>query len=291
MSSRVDVDAGTLRDWPLPEPDESKYGRGQVVVVGGALRAPGAATLAGVAALRVGAGRLTLAVGESVAAHVAVATPESGVVPLDETPGGGVSGFSLPAASDDLRRADSVLLGPGLDNAGEAEVMLRELPRYLDADTVVVLDAFGLGVVPKVPDVAGALGGRLVLTPNKVEAALLLERELGDLEADLMEIARRYRAVVSCSGVVAAPGGELWIVGTGGPGLGTSGSGDVLAGAIAGMAARGLPAERAAVWASWAHASAGDRLTERQGLGFLAGDLAQELTPTIDAVLQEFTPT
>ena len=283
MSSRGETGAHTvtpqtLRDWPLPEPDESKYGRGQVVVVGGALRSPGAATLAGVAALRVGAGRLTLAVGRSVAAHVAVATPESGVVPLDETPGQSVSGFSLAAASDDLRRADCVLLGPGLDDAGEAEVMLRDLPRHLDDDTVVVLDAFGLGVVPAVPEVAERLGSRLALTPNKVEAALLLERELGDLETDLVEIARRYRAVVVCYGVIAAPSGDTWIVGTGGAGLGTSGSGDVLAGAIAGLCARGATPEQAAVWATRLHVVVGDRLASTVGpLGFLASEMLGEL--------------
>jgi len=278
MSNRVEVDADTLRAWPLPESDETKYGRGQVMVVGGALRSPGAAMLAGLAALRVGAGRLTLAVGESVAAHVAVAVPESGVVPLDETPGGSVSGFSLPAASDDLRRADTVLLGPGLDDAGEAEVMLRELPRHLDDEAIVVLDAFGLGVVPTVPDIADSLGGRLVLTPNKVEAALLLERELGELEPDLVEIARRYRAVVSCFGVVAAPSGDTWIVGTGGPGLGTSGSGDVLAGAIAGLCARGATPEQGTVWATFAHKAVGDRLAASVApLGFLAGEMPREL--------------
>jgi ADP-dependent NAD(P)H-hydrate dehydratase len=285
MSSRVEVSAQTLREWPLPEPDESKYARGQVVVVGGALRSPGAATLAGVAALRVGAGRLTLAVGKSVAAHIAVATVESGVVPLDETPGQSVSGFSLPAASDDLRRADTVLLGPGLDDAGEAEVMVRELPRYLEENTVVVLDAFGLGVLPAVPSVADALGGRLVLTPNKVEAGLLLERELDDLETDLLEITRQYRAVVCCYGVVAAPTGDLWVVGTGGPGLGTSGSGDVLAGAIAGLCARGATPEQAAVWASYIHVAVGDRLAEAVApLGYIASDMLGELPGALAAV-------
>ena len=80
-----------------------------------------------------------------------------------------------------------------------------------------------------------------------------------------MEIARRYDAVVNCYGVVVTAAGESWDVPGGGPGLGTSGSGDVLAGAIAGFAARGVDAARAAVWGSWAHARAGDRLTERHG--------------------------
>ncbi|GAB3606049.1 NAD(P)H-hydrate dehydratase [Conyzicola nivalis] len=288
MSSRVEVSGETLREWTLPEPDDSKYSRGQVVVVGGALKSPGAAMLAGTAALRVGAGRLTLAVGASVAAHVAVAVPECGVVPLDETPGGSVSGFSLAAASDDLERADAVLLGPGLDDAEEAEVMVRELARHLGDDTVVVLDAFGLGVVPSVPQVAQDLGGRLVLTPNKVEAALLLERDVDDLEADLVEIAERYRAVVACYGIVTAPSGDVWIVDGGGPGLGTSGSGDVLAGAIAGLCARGASPEQAAVWASFLHVAVGDRLSARIApLGFLAGDMLGELPSVLEAAARK----
>ena len=101
MSSPSDVAAVTaptvvtpalLRGWALPEVGSSKYGRGQVLVVGGARGTPGAAMLAAVASLRAGAGRLTLAVGESVAVAVAVAIPESGVVGLPETSSGSVRG-------------------------------------------------------------------------------------------------------------------------------------------------------------------------------------------------------
>ncbi|WP_223627016.1 NAD(P)H-hydrate dehydratase [Microbacterium sp. EST19A] len=69
----------------------------------------------------------------------------------------------------------------------------------------------------------------------------------------------------------------MWKIDAGGPGLGTAGSGDVLAGSITGFAARGLRPEQAAVWGSWCHTRAGDRLTERMGLGFLARDLTREL--------------
>jgi len=274
-----------LASWPLPAADDSKYGRGQVVVVGGARRSPGAAMLAGISALRVGAGRLTLAVGESVAVAVATALPECGIVALDETPTGSVSGFGLPAASDDLRGADAVLVGPGLDSADEAGVMVRELARFLDDSAVVVLDAFGLGVLPDVEGVVERLGDRLVLTPNKVEAGLLLERELGELEADVAEIARRYRAAVSCFGVVADQEGTVWNVGAGVNGLATSGSGDVLAGAIVGLCARGATPAQAAVWATWAHKQAGERLARRIApLGFLAGELPAELPSVLASV-------
>jgi len=78
----IDVDRTLLASWPLPEPDGSKRSRGDIVVIGGARGTPGAAQLAGLSALRVGAGRLTLAVGASIATAVAVAVPESGVLAL-----------------------------------------------------------------------------------------------------------------------------------------------------------------------------------------------------------------
>lgn len=272
------VTPSLLREWPLPEAGDSKYGRGQVLVVGGALRSPGAAMLSGLAALRVGAGRLTLAIGASVATAVAVAVPECGVVPLEETPGGAVSGSGLGAAERDLSGADAVLVGPGLDDPDELERMLGDLVALAGPDVVVVLDAFALGVAPRVPALVDAFGGRLILTPNKEEAARLLERDLGELSVDVAEIARRYRAVVTCYDVIAAPDGRLWRTGTGGGGLATSGSGDVLAGAITGLCARGASPEQAAVWATHAHAAAGDRLAVPVGpLGFLASELLDEL--------------
>lgn len=267
-----------LRGWSLPEAGDSKYGRGQLVVVGGAPRSPGAAMLAGLAALRVGAGRLTLAVAESVATAVAVAVPECGVVPLGETPDGTVSGDGIAAAESDLSGADAVLVGPGLDDPTQAERMLSALVSLIPSDAIVVLDAFALGVLPKVPRFAEAFGGRLVLTPNKEEAARLLERDLGDLVDDIAEVARRYSAVVTCYDVIAHPDGRIWRTGTGGGGLATSGSGDVLAGSITGLCARGASPEQAAVWATHAHAAAGDRLAVQVGpLGYLASELLDEL--------------
>ncbi len=275
------VTPALLRDWPLPAAGESKYSRGQVVVIGGAARTPGAAMLAGLAALRVGAGRLTLAVADSVAAQVAVAVPESGVVPLDEVDEH-VAGRSIEAAKADIKGADAVLAGPGLDDADEALDLLERLPSLLSARTVLLLDAFALGVAPRMPSLADSFGGRLVLTPNPEEAGILLDREIHNLEDDVREVARSFRAVVSCQGLIAHPDGRLWALGTGHGGLATSGSGDVLAGAIAGLCARGASIEQAAVWASHAHAAAGDRLTVTVGpVGFLARELLDELPRVI----------
>nr|BFE44666.1 NAD(P)H-hydrate dehydratase [Pseudarthrobacter oxydans] len=287
------VTPSLLRDWPLPAPGEDKYSRGSVLVIGGARATPGAALLAGAAALRAGAGKLTLAVAESVAVQVGVALPECGATGLPETASGSVTGEGLDLISSYLDSADAILVGPGLDDPDLAEDLLRALLEREAAagdkndggGPAVVLDAFALGALVNVQDRCDPWKGRLILTPNPKEAEILLERDLKDLPADVAEIADRYQAVVSCQGLIARPSGpdapeesELWKITTGYGGLGTSGSGDVLAGALAGLRARGTTGPQAACWGTHLHAAAADRLASRLGpLGFLARELADEL--------------
>lgn len=300
MSTRIDRNGGDptpvtpslLRDWPLPAPGEDKYSRGTVLVIGGGRTTPGAAVLAGTAALRAGAGKLTLAVAESVAVQVGVALPECGAMGLPENANGSVSGEGLDRISSVLDRADTILVGPGLDDLDLAEELLRRLlerehsvGRSEGANRpALVIDAYALAGLLKLEERLDPWRGRLILTPNMPEAEILLGRGLKDLESDVMSIARRFDAVVSCQGVIAgSPGGgsgnvELWKITTGYGGLGTSGSGDVLAGAIAGVRARGTSGPQAACWGTHLHAAAADRLASKLGpLGFLARELADEL--------------
>ncbi|GAA5092564.1 NAD(P)H-hydrate dehydratase [Microbacterium yannicii] len=273
------VSGAVLREWGLPEPGDSKKSRGEIVIVGGARSSPGAVILAGEAALRVGAGRVALAVPASIDAHVGIAIPEAGIYALPDDADAPLEG----RLGEHLASADAVLIGPGFDDPDETRATVLAV-----ADTApacLVLDAFAVGVLPDLD--RSALPGTIVLSANKEEAAILLGRPLadGDELTDLLEIARRFDAVVSCYGITAHPDGRSWRIPEGGPGLGTSGSGDVRAGAIAGFAARGVEPERAAIWGAWTHAAAGMRLTERIGLGFLARELAAELTPTVKDVL------
>jgi len=273
------VTPNVLREWALPEPGAGKYGRGQVLVVGGAARTPGAAMLSALAALRVGAGRLTLAVARSVAHEVAVAVPESGVEPLDEDADGHVAVGALEAIADTAGAADAVLVGPGLDEPDGTRDLVAGLADVVGAETLVVLDAFALGVAADVADRLEPLRGRLVMTPNGSEAERLLGRECGDDDvADALAIAERYGAVVTLSDVVATPDGRAWVKGTGSGGLGTSGSGDVLSGVVVGLLARGADPAQAAAWSSYVHAAAGDRLAVQVGpLGYLASELLTEI--------------
>lgn len=276
MSSRAErATPRLLRRWGLPDPGESKKTRGRIIAVGGSRRAPGAVLLAGEAALRVGAGRLGLLVSPSIEAQLGIGMPEAAVFPLPDDPDRPLTG----TVRDEVASADAVLVGPGFDDAEETRMTVRAVAAAVRG--CLVLDAFALGVLPGLD--RAELPERLVLTPNREEAALLRGGELPRRSRDgLREIADRYGAVVSCYGDVVAPDGRAWQIPAGGAGLGTSGSGDVLAGAVAGFAARGLEPARAAVWATWAHAAAGDRLTAREGVGFLARDLVAELTSTVN---------
>jgi ADP-dependent NAD(P)H-hydrate dehydratase len=269
----------SLREWPLPELSSSKYGRGAVCVIGGAPGTPGAAMLAGQAALRTGAGRLTVAVARSVAAPVAAAMLETGVVALAETSTGTVSGSNVDLCKGLVDEADVVLLGPGLDDISQTtELLTGLLPSTKGA--VVVLDAYAIGALSKLgPEPRQRSdSGELVLTPNSAEAGRLLGRDVDDLDTDVAEIAREYAAVVTCRGTIADPDGSVWRVSTGHPGLATAGSGDVLAGVVAGLLARGATPAQAVCWATYLHAAAGDRLAARVGpVGFLARELMDEL--------------
>ncbi|MEV7605642.1 NAD(P)H-hydrate dehydratase [Paenarthrobacter sp. NPDC089322] len=298
MSTRSDwtgttpVTPSLLRDWPLPAPGEDKYSRGAVVVIGGARATPGAALLAGTAALRAGAGKITLAVAESVAAHIGVALPECGALGLPENAAGSLTGNGLELISSYLDRADTILVGPGLDDPELTGELLRALLEREEHDggphsqggPAVVIDAYALGALVPLEEQLGPWRGRMILTPNPTEAGILLGRDVRDLEADVAEVAKRFDAVVSCQGVISLPSGNapedsgLWKITTGYGGLGTSGSGDVLAGAIAGLRARGTSDAQAACWGTHLHAAAADRLASKLGpLGFLARELADQL--------------
>jgi hydroxyethylthiazole kinase-like uncharacterized protein yjeF len=268
-----------LRDWPLPSTGSDKHSRGNVLVVGGAASTPGAALLAGVASLRVGAGRLKLAVAESTAVAVAVAVPEAGVTGLAQDQNGTVLGAGAERLRSSIGGIDVLLVGPGLDDAEQTAQLLAAVVRMLGADVPVVLDAYALGVLPGLRNVQAALAGRVVLTPNASEAARLLdEEEVEDFASAVPEIAKRFDAVVSCQGVIAAPDGRRWTASSGYGGLATSGSGDVLAGAVTGLVARGAGLDQATCWGTHLHAAGGDRLAARVGpLGYLARELVEQL--------------
>ena len=269
-----------LRSWAPHEPDDGgdKHDRGTVAVVGGGTSTPGAVLLAGLAALRVGAGRLQVVTVDTTSVALAVALPEAMVSGLPADEHGSLSPAAADQLVDTLGGAGTVVLGPGLSGGGVGMLLERLLPRLGD-DVTLVLDAVALTALAKAPALLEPLAARTVLTPNSGELAALLggERDDDDLEA-CRQVARSYGATVSGRGWVVCPDGRTWREEAGGIGLGTSGSGDVLAGLVGGMLARGAEPAQAAVWGQYLHAAAGDRLSARLGrLGFLARELLDEV--------------
>ena len=284
-----------LRRWPLPRPDDDadKEERGRVLVVGGASETPGAVLLAGTAALRAGAGKLQTAVGRTAALALAVALPEGRVFALPEAPGGDIAPDAAAAIAERAAQAQAVLVGPGmLDEAAVVPLVQALIPRLGVA--TLALDAAALACLAADPQVVHRLAGRAVLTPDAGEMARMLNADRAAIEADPLAAAQRaavaWQAVVVLKGAVthvAAPSGDTYRNRAGNVGLATSGSGDVLAGIIAGLAARGAAPLQAAVWGVYLHARAGDRLARRVGP---VGYLARELPAEVPAVMAALAP-
>ena len=284
----TEVTRALLRRMPLPRPDAEgdKDSRGRVLAVGGGAETPGAILLAGVAALRAGAGKLQLASVKSVSAALGVAVPESLVVALAETRAGEISGdASARALRDRVAHVDALLIGPGMTSERAARALVRDIVRHLGDDATLVLDASGVTALHGDDDALLELHGRVVLTPHAGEMATLLGIEKDDVEANPAEMARdaaaRFGAVVALKGPeswIAEPDGTLYHYAGGSVGLATSGSGDTLAGIVAGLAARGAPPARAAIWGAYLHGAAGEVLGRRIGpIGYLARELLDEV--------------
>lgn len=278
-----------LRGWPLPGLKDDKESRGRVLIVGGSRSNPGGVLLAAEAALRVGAGKVQVVTTESTATALAVALPEGMVRGVAEDGAGQLTLEAADVAVELAQECEAVLVGPGLGDPGKAGALTaRILP---ELRTGVVLDALAMVAVTEDPTCLGHLQGRAVLTPNVTELARTLGWDEDKVEADPREaalrLAARTGACVSSGGAVtwtAHPDGRSWAGAVGGPGLGVSGSGDVKAGAVAGLCGRGADPCQAAVWGSHLHGTAGDRLTADLGP---AGFLARELTLQIPRVLAE----
>lgn len=284
------VTLATLRGWPVPAPGSGKDQRGRILVVGGSRESPGAVRLAGEASLRAGAGKLRIATVEPVTATLGLVLPECGTVALPETSAGHVDPAAAGALVEECDQVDAVLLGPGLTGKDEVVRLVGELLSRIHTPTVV--DALASAYLTEQPDGARGLDGTCVLTVNTLELAKTAGCDEEEVEREPVAVARR---VAERSGVVVVhggaakhvvtPEGRAWEITGGGPGLGVSGSGDVQAGLVAGLLARGADPAQAAVWGAFLHAQAGERLSGRIGqLGFLASELAGEVPALLDLV-------
>jgi ADP-dependent NAD(P)H-hydrate dehydratase / NAD(P)H-hydrate epimerase len=267
------LEPAVLGDWLPPRPRDAHKGRfGHVLVIGGDEGMGGAARLAAEAALRAGAGLVSVATRPAHVAPILAARPELMC-----------RGVAAPAELEAmLARATVVAVGPGLGRSAWGQALLQAA---LESGLPCVLDADALNLLSEAP----RRSDRWVLTPHPGEAGRLLDSDAAAVEADRPAAARalraRYGGVIVLKGagtLVCGAGAPLWLCDRGNPGMASGGMGDVLTGLIAGLAAQLGDLERAACAGVLAHALAADDAALRGERGLLAGDLLEALRPWVN---------
>ena len=282
MSEPESLDATLLERFPLPHhpEDSDKEDRGRVLVIGGSRELAGAALLAALAALRAGAGKLQIATAESISVQIAVAVPEARVIPHKETKEGCVDESAIRDLVALAASAQAVTIGCGMQHGPPLEKLLDALFAS-ESHGPLVLDAAVLGSLAARAEKLKVWKGGAIVLPHAGEMARLLECEPDEVTADPLAAARRASETFGVVAVIkgrfsyiAAPDGRAFRFRGGGVGLATSGSGDVLAGIVGGLCARGADPLTAGLWGVYLHGEAGRRLTEEVGrVGFLAREI------------------
>jgi len=268
---RIDYDT-FLCELPARKRSAHKGDFGHLLLVGGGPGMPGAIRLAGEAALRSGAGRVSVATHPSHAATISTGRPELMCHAIDE----------LSDLKPLLNKVDTLAIGPGLgiDKWGRslfAEIIKSDLPMVVDADALNLLAA------------APVRRDNWILTPHPGEAGRLLGTTAGAIQEDRLsaidELSNKYGGTIVLKGagsLVSSQGGPPWISSSGNPGMASPGMGDVLTGVIAAFLAQGMSFEQAGVFGVEIHARAGDVASKTGQRGLIASDVLRELRPLVN---------
>lgn len=291
--------AAEASEWVPQRPSVSHKGSyGRVLVVAGSTGMTGAAALASEAALRAGAGLVTLAIPKSLNPILEGLLPEVMTLPLSETEAGSLSVSAAAAILEFADKTESVLaIGPGISQHPDTVALVHQLVRENQRHKLggrMVIDADGLNAIAQNREIMSFLDRETVLTPHPGEMARLTNTSVSILEADRIRTAQTYASehgvtlvFKGAPTVISEANGEVWVNSTGNPGMGTGGMGDVLTGIIAGLMAQGLSGERAAVLAVYIHGLAGDIASERLGMhGLIASDVLKAVPEAISSLIQ-----
>lgn len=291
MSQTEIIDAEWRKHNPLPSAagGGDKNERGRVLLVGGSRHVPGALRLTGEATLRVGAGKLQVGTIASAGIRLGIAIPEAAIIELPENSEGEIGPGAERQLVGPLKNADTLILGPAMSPGDDIRPLLGEMLAHHRDDLSILLDAAAITAADGLEGAISSHAGRVILTPHCGEMATLMQMEKGNVEASQAEVAlkaaQRFGALIVLKSertVIAAPDGTTLEYRSESPGLGTGGSGDVLAGVIGGLMARGAEPRVAAGWGVWLHGEAGLAAARHWGpVGFLA----RELPPLLPRLL------
>lgn len=254
---------------------------GRVLTLAGADGMTGAALLSSKAALKVGAGLSTLATGKTLQQQLQPFSFEVMTKPVEETKPGVMGGDgALKTILDLSRKADVLLMGPGLDRFDDTMELVRNVAT--NTSTQLILDADAIYAFKHARDELKNIKKIPILTPHLGEFAIFLDMKINELKANLVEIVRetaeKYRAIFvvksECT-LIAYPNGEIYAEASGNTGMATAGSGDVLAGTIAGLFKEA--GNKAPMLGVHIHSKAGNLAYKEYGEGLSAGDILENL--------------
>lgn len=264
--------------------DSHKGNYGHIVIIAGSRTMSGAACLCSYAALRSGAGLVTVATSRSSQPLVALSRPEIITVGLAETSQGTISRQAFPLVQRLIAdKADVVALGPGLSTALQTQQFIRHCVRTIDKP--LVIDADGLNALAGNLESLQKKNRVTVITPHPGELSRLLRIPVADIQKQrailAKTLARRYNTIAVIKGygtIVADPCGRVFRNTTGNPGMATAGSGDVLTGIIAALLAQAADPFAAVTTAVYVHGLAGDLAVRGKGLtSLVASDIIEAL--------------
>ena len=282
--------------FPPRDPAAHKGTFGHVLVVAGSVGKTGAAALASLAALRAGAGLVTLAIPQSLNDVMEVKLTEVMTEPVPETEARSIGQEALDRLLRLAEGKSAVAIGPGLGTHPSTQKLVHELLSALRLP--IVLDADGINALAGRADLLARAGGPVIVTPHPGELSRLLDVPRDELLRRrvplVQDAASRLRVTLvlkTAHTIIASPARDAMVVPTGNPGMATGGTGDVLTGLIAGLVAQGVAPGLAAQSGAYVHGLAGDLAAARLGQeAMLAGDLLDHVPDAIQQVRQALRP-
>ncbi|MEX2288604.1 MAG: NAD(P)H-hydrate dehydratase [Planctomycetaceae bacterium] len=268
---------------PPRRPDDAHKGTfGRVLIVAGSRGMSGAAALAGLGALRGGAGLVYVAVPVGILPIVASIEPSYLTIALPEDENGRVGGKAEKILDELIPKHEAVAIGPGCGQSTELTSLARQL--FASVELPMVIDADGLNALAGSGDALRAHAGPRILTPHPGEFARLISSDVKTVQANREELAAKFARdngivlVLKGQGTVITDGERLAVNATGNSGMATGGTGDVLTGLIAALLAQGMSAFDAARLAAHLHGLAGDlAAAELTKPALIASDLPRYL--------------
>ncbi|MGA1842672.1 MAG: NAD(P)H-hydrate dehydratase [bacterium] len=272
-------------------PDTHKGDYGHCLIIAGSEGKTGAAYMTAQAALRMGAGLVTLALPKSLNDLMEVKLTEAMTLPLQETAERTISINAWPKIEEFLSRVDAVAIGPGLSQHPETGEFVRKIIK--EADLPLVVDADAINLIAGELYLINESGHCPVLTPHPGEMARLTDCSVHDVLEGRPEIVKKeavrgkcYLVLKGYQTIMANPEGDLFLNSTGNPGMASGGMGDVLTGMVAGFLAQGYPRQEAMLLAVYLHGLAGDLAAKVKGEeGLIATDLL-DIIPDALAILK-----